>query len=221
MRDMRKISRYVRNFVALIGKWGRRAIIWRQIFHWKWLNNPKVAPNTKLMQNSVRAYCLTLLNDAACLQGIKFSNFSRILVAVYRYNVCLFWWWLMTTMSVVGECFFWYRLTRVVPDKIHRAAKRLCVCVVLVIFYLHNTVDVAVRIFPVINVECGIDYAVIHFVWFKLMQFHSCCHYHTVDSDGTILSIIDFPNLGITYNGGWCSATISRWNSYLKAFLRS
>ena len=22
--------------------------------------------------------------------------------------------------------------------------------------------------------------------------------------------IIDFPNLGITYNGGWCSATISR-----------
>jgi len=22
--------------------------------------------------------------------------------------------------------------------------------------------------------------------------------------------IIDFPNLGITYNGGWCSATIAR-----------
>jgi len=35
----------------------------------------------------------------------------------------------MTTMSVVGECFFWYRLTRVVPDKFHRAVKRLCVCV--------------------------------------------------------------------------------------------
>jgi len=30
-----------------------------------------------------------------------------------------------------------------------------------------------------------------------------------------IHTIIDFPNLGITYNGGWCSATISRWNSYL------
>jgi len=29
----------------------------------------------------------------------------------------------------VGECFFWYRFTRVVPDKIHRAVKRLCVCV--------------------------------------------------------------------------------------------
>jgi len=33
----------------------------------------------------------------------------------------------MTTMSVVGECFFWYRLTRVVPDNFHRAVKRLCV----------------------------------------------------------------------------------------------
>jgi len=32
-------------------------------------------------------------------------------------------------MSVVGECFFWYQLTRVVPDNFHRAVKRLCVCV--------------------------------------------------------------------------------------------
>ena len=36
----------------------------------------------------------------------------------------------MTMMRVVGECFFWYRLTRVFPDKFHRAVKRLCcVCV--------------------------------------------------------------------------------------------
>jgi len=35
----------------------------------------------------------------------------------------------MTTTRVVGECFFWYRLTRVFPDKFHRAVKRLCVCV--------------------------------------------------------------------------------------------
>jgi len=36
----------------------------------------------------------------------------------------------MTTMRVVGECFFWYRLTRVFPDKFHKAVKRLCcVCV--------------------------------------------------------------------------------------------
>ena len=32
-------------------------------------------------------------------------------------------------MRVVGECFFWYRLTRVFPDKFHRAVKQLCVCV--------------------------------------------------------------------------------------------
>ena len=38
----------------------------------------------------------------------------------------------MTTMRVVGECFFWYRLTRVFPDKFHRAVKRLCVCVCVV-----------------------------------------------------------------------------------------
>jgi len=25
--------------------------------------------------------------------------------------------------------FFWYRLTRVFPDKFHRAVKQLCVCV--------------------------------------------------------------------------------------------
>jgi len=35
----------------------------------------------------------------------------------------------MIMMRVVGECFFWYRLTRVFPDKFHRAVKRLCVCV--------------------------------------------------------------------------------------------
>ena len=28
----------------------------------------------------------------------------------------------------MGECFFWYWLTRVVLDKIQRAVKRLCVC---------------------------------------------------------------------------------------------
>ena len=41
----------------------------------------------------------------------------------------------MTTMRVVGECFFWYRLTRVFPDKFHRAVKRLCVCVCVCICY--------------------------------------------------------------------------------------
>ena len=43
----------------------------------------------------------------------------------------------------MGECFFWYRLTRVFPDKFHRAVKRLCcVCVPVQItcltVFLHN-----------------------------------------------------------------------------------
>jgi len=38
-------------------------------------------------------------------------------------------------MRVVGECFFWYWLTRVFPDKFHRAVKRLC-CVCVVAAYL-------------------------------------------------------------------------------------
>jgi len=46
----------------------------------------------------------------------------------------------MTTMSVVGECFFWYWLTRVVPDKFHRAVKWLC-CV-YVCSCVHNWIAV-------------------------------------------------------------------------------
>ena len=42
----------------------------------------------------------------------------------------------------VGECFFWYRLTRVVPDKIHRAVKRLCVWVYSIFSTSHQIVAV-------------------------------------------------------------------------------
>jgi len=44
----------------------------------------------------------------------------------------------MTTMRVVGECFFWYLLTRVFPDKFHRAVKRLCVCVCVCKYKLNS-----------------------------------------------------------------------------------
>ena len=33
--------------------------------------------------------------------------------------------------------------------------------------------------------------------------------------------IIDFPNLGSTYNGGWLHGYWNRWNTYRRAFLRS
>jgi len=49
-------------------------------------------------------------------------------------------------MRVVGECFFWYRLTRVFPDKFHRAVKRLCVvCVMTVYFPKHMMTVILTR----------------------------------------------------------------------------
>jgi len=56
----------------------------------------------------------------------------------------------MTTMSVLGECLFWYRLTRVVPDKFHTAVKRLCVVCVL-------EVDSIFSVDPVINVLLSVQ----------------------------------------------------------------
>ena len=49
-------------------------------------------------------------------------------------------------MRVVGECFFWYRLTRVFPDKFHRAVKRLCVCYAVTSIFLHLFLKPAVHI---------------------------------------------------------------------------
>ena len=38
----------------------------------------------------------------------------------------------------MGECFFWYRLTRVVPDRFHRAIKRSCVCVCVCVLLTYS-----------------------------------------------------------------------------------
>ena len=68
----------------------------------------------------------------------------------------------MTTMRVVGECFFWYRLTRVFPDKFHRAVKRLCVCVFIVMSPL----------IPVAATSKGAFMSLIssHFIWPHLID---------------------------------------------------
>jgi len=42
------------------------------------------------------------------------------------------------------ECFFWYRLTRVVLDKIYRALKRLCVCVCVCVCATDKEMDTLV-----------------------------------------------------------------------------
>jgi len=97
----------------------------------------------------------------------------------------------MTTMSVVGECFFWYRLTRVVPDNFHRAVKRLCVCNVknvckLVIqFPYKNTAKCpkyltalvnrdnmlqgvwGISVYELIFAETTKDIATVYLIWFR------------------------------------------------------
>ena len=44
----------------------------------------------------------------------------------------------------------------------------------------------------------------IHFFTQSLSSFHITCPYHR---NLFCCSIIDFPSLGLTYNGGWCLAT--------------
>ena len=74
----------------------------------------------------------------------------------------------MTTMRVVGECFFWYRLTRVFPDKFHRAVKRLCcVCVcsdvevpksnLKTIAICHNLISQSQRMYTAITLDLAIQ----------------------------------------------------------------
>jgi len=56
----------------------------------------------------------------------------------------------------VGECFFWYWLTRVVPDKIQRAMNQLCVCVcVHARLCVHARVCVRVCVRDSVAVQAG------------------------------------------------------------------
>ena len=43
--------------------------------------------------------------------------------------ICLCYLILLQKIQKMVKCTFWYRLTRVVPDKVHRAVKWLCMCV--------------------------------------------------------------------------------------------
>jgi len=73
-------------------------------------------------------FCCTISKENLerdCGKGCKARGLNRV-DAMDRSRWRDDWWprWVW-----VGECFFWYRLTQVVPDKIHRAVKWLCVCV--------------------------------------------------------------------------------------------
>jgi len=64
--DHKNDARYAENFFHFIGNRIRQARTWRQILHRTWLNSPNIAPNPKIVQHSVWAYCLTLYSNAAC-----------------------------------------------------------------------------------------------------------------------------------------------------------
>jgi len=47
---------------------------------------------------------------------------------------------LLRKIQKMAKCTFWYRLTRdIVPDKVQKAVKLLCVCVCVFVLYLHQT----------------------------------------------------------------------------------
>jgi len=87
-----------------------------------------------LQQGNVnRTTAATHMNDHSSRSHAIFTiSFTQVLLTSFRLGVDCFvlgvynwlprWVW-------VGECFFWYRLTQVVLDKIQRAIKWLCVCV--------------------------------------------------------------------------------------------
>jgi len=66
----------------------------------------------------------------------------------------------------VGECFFWYRLTRVVPDKFHRAVKWLCVYITSCFRDFANAVSVTHNIATVIFVTL---------LCTSYVRVHLCC----------------------------------------------
>ena len=95
---------------------------------------------------------------------------------------------MMNTMRVVGECFFWYQLTRVFPDKFHRAVKRLC-CVCVMVY------SSRVLLFPVVMCQkCNSDISCIFM--HKLVIIVFCLiFYHSRRWDQIMLCGITFQNV--------------------------
>jgi len=86
-------------------------------------------------------------------------------------------------MRVVGECFFWYRLTRVVPDKFHRAVKWL-------------------RVYTVINVFSSLTLLV------RRQEGHPACKKLSV-SDGCWCSCLSGARCRFAYGPADATATLS------------
>ena len=115
---MRHISRYFWQFSPHV-KEDNDLVIWRNVWSMKWRVPGQEVDQRKLGERLWKKDCQACgLNREDVMDRIRWMKQIRD-----------DWWprWVW-----VGECFFWYRLTRVFPDKIQSAVKRLCVCVCVV-----------------------------------------------------------------------------------------
>ena len=88
---------------------------WRNVWSIKW-RVPGQEVNQKKLERDSGKGC----------QARKLNSEDAMDRSGWRKQIMHDWWprWVW-----VSEFFFWYRLTQVVPDKLQRAVKRLCVCV--------------------------------------------------------------------------------------------
>ena len=85
---------------------------------------PKLSQVNFKVENSTYSSQSTHVKTTSCKQK-TYENKAKKICIIFVHEVDDWWpWWVW-----VRECFFWYRLTRVFPDKIHKAVKWLCVCV--------------------------------------------------------------------------------------------
>jgi len=122
-------------------------------------------------------------------------------------------------MRVVGECFFWYRLTRVFPDKFHRAVKRLCVCVHLLqsvapslfnlrVWKCFCTASVQVFFGLPLDLALSTSYS-IYFFTQSLSSFHSICPYHCNLFCCSIKVLLSNPSLSFSLFFNYLLGTLS------------
>jgi len=77
----------------------------------------------------------------------------------------------------VGECFFQYRLTRVIPDKFQSAVKQLRVSVCLCVCFCHYLMNDLIVPGSVVLLWCISAVLNVDYVWRTKMHVH-CFYFH-------------------------------------------
>jgi len=61
--------------------------------------------------------------------------------------------------------FFWHRLTRLVPDKLQRAVKRLCVCVCVCVEITYSRVNVPFHKKIFVHIILDVTFSIFHWMY--------------------------------------------------------